>query len=260
MPTPPPRFQTRSLPFLARLGLTGLLVALLIGMAASASHLFNHYENRDDQKGLTLDDIKSAYHGLDAPSKLLTSLNSGHPQTLDKDRRDVLVKWIASGRINEDYENIDLGVASPREIIAASCVECHSAKADPAKSKGITLRLDTLDQVRKVAFGRKVNPNPENIVVMSMHAHALSLGTLSVVIGALLWATRLPRGLTGLILAVNGLALPIDLASWHLARKTEAFVDVIVAAGTVYNATVVLILLLVLADLWWPRRRAASTA
>lgn len=254
-----PRFLTRSLPFLVRLGLTGLIGALLIGMAASASHLYTHYENRDDQKGFTLDDVKSAYHGLDAPSKLLASLNSGHPDNLDKDHRDVLTKWISSGRINEDYENIDLGIASPREILASSCVECHSAKADPAKSKGNTVYLDTLDQVRKVAFGRKVNPNPENIVIMSMHAHALSLGTLSVVIAALLWATRLPRGLVGLILTVNGLALPIDLASWYLARKTEAFVNVIVASGGIYNATVVLILLLVFVDLWWPYRPRPST-
>jgi hypothetical protein len=254
----PSRFLTRSLPFFARLGLSGLLAALLIGMAASASHLFTHYENRDDQKGFTMDDVKSAYHGLEAPSKLLTSLKSGHPDTLKADGRDVLTKWIQSGRVNEDYENIDLGIASPREVIASSCLECHSAKSDPAKTKGNTLRLDTLEDIRKVAFSRKVNPNPENIVVMSMHAHALSLGTMSVVLAALLWSTRLPRGLVGLLLLINGLALPIDLASWYLARKYETFVNVIVASGGIYNGTTALIMLLVLLDLWWPFRPQAS--
>jgi hypothetical protein len=253
-----PRFLTRSLPFLPRLGLTGLLAALLIGMAASASHLYSHYENRDDQKGFTMDDVKSAYHGLEAPSKLLTSLNSGHPDTLKPDQRDLLTRWVQSGRINEDYENIDLGVASPREALSTGCIECHSPRADPAKSKGNTVRLDTLEEIRKVAFSRKVNPNPQNIVVMSMHAHSLALASLSIVLAGLLWCTRLPRGLVGLLLVVNGLALPVDLASWFLARKYEAFVNIIAASGGIYNGTVVLILLLVLLDLWWPLRPARA--
>lgn len=249
-----PRFLTRSLPFFTRLGLTGLLAALAIGMAASASHLFTHYDKRDDQKGFTRDDVKSAYHGLEAPSKLLTSLESGHPETLDKDRRDVLVKWIGSGRINEDYENIDLGIASPREIIASSCLECHSARADPAKAQGNTLRLDSLEDIRKVAFTRKVSPTPQNIVILSLHTHALSLGSLSLILAAMLWATRLPRGLVGLLLLVNGLALPIDLASWYFARQYEALVDAIIIAGGIYNGTTALIIGLVFLDLWWPYR------
>lgn len=253
--SPTPRFTLRALPFSARLGLTGLLAALLIGMGASALHLLWHYENRDDQKGFTLDDVKSAYHGLDAPSKLLKSLASGHPEGFDKDRRDLLTKWVQSGRINEDYENIDLGVASPREVLAASCLSCHAGAT--AASKGAGLKLDSLEDIRKVAFTRSVQPNNEKIVVMSLHAHALSLGTLSLALAAMLWCTRLPRRLVGLLLVLNGLALPADLASWLLARKSEAFVSVIVTAGGIYNATVVLMIVLVLADLWWPRRRGA---
>lgn len=253
-----PALHLRSLPFLARLGLSGLLVALLIGMLASATHLFWHYERRDDQKGFTMDDVKSAYHGLDAPSKLLLSLKGGHPPELEPDRRDLLMKWIASGRINEDYENIDLGVASPREIIQSSCLSCHSASA--ASQKGAGLKLDSLEDIRRIGFARKVQPTDPKIVVMSLHAHALSLGTLSVLLAAMLWFTRLPRGLVGMVVVANGISLPLDLASWWLARKAESLVHVIVIAGTIYNATVVLMIALILADLWWPRRTPAAAA
>lgn len=239
---------------MVRAGLSGLLAALLIGMGASAQHLIWHYENRDDQRGFTIDDVRSAYHGLDAPSKLLTSLKSGHPPELDRERRDLLVRWIESGRINEDYENIDLGIASPREIMQASCLSCHSSSA--AAAKGAGLRLDSLEDIRRVGFARKVQPNSEKIVVMSLHAHALSLGTLSLVLGAMAWWSRWPRGLIGLLLVLNGLSLPADLASWWLARKHEAFVHVIVAGGAVYNVTVVLLILGIFAELWWPRRPA----
>ena len=129
----------RDLPVLVRLGLTGLVAAFLIGLVASAQHLKWHYENRDDQKGLSLDDVKAAYHGLEAPSRLLSALNRGHPETLDAESRALLAKWVQSGRINEDYENIDLGVATPREILAKSCMECHSAGAADAKGAAIKL-------------------------------------------------------------------------------------------------------------------------
>ncbi|MCC6320177.1 MAG: hypothetical protein IT438_01930 [Phycisphaerales bacterium] len=244
--------RTRDLPFLARLGLTALLGVILLGMAASASHLFDHYKNRDEQKRFTLDDVRAAYHGLNKPSPLVTSLDGGHPETLKADSRGVLVRWLKSGRIAEDYDNIDLGVDSPSGIIAASCLSCHGSKsADP---KAAAIRLDTLDAIKKLAFTKIVNRNPDNIIIMSAHAHALSLGTLAVALCGLLWATRLPRGLASFLIAVNGLALFADLVAWWLARTMESFVYVIAGAGTAYNGTTVLIAVLVVLDLWWPRR------
>lgn len=256
MPPTSARFVLRSLPLMARLGATGLLLALGIGLLASVQHLLWHYENRDDQKGFTIDDVKSAYHGLDAPSKLLTSLKGGHPPELNKDMRDLLIKWVESGRVNEDYENIDLGVASPREVIATNCLSCHSAAAAP--SKGAGLKLDGLEDLRKVAFNRKVSPNSEKIVVMSLHAHGLSMATMSLVLAAMVWWSRWPRGLCGVLILLNGLALPLDLAAWWLSRKYEVMVNVIVGSGGVYNATFALMLVVAGLELWWPRGRAAA--
>jgi hypothetical protein len=239
-----------------RLGLTALLLTILLGMAASASHLYDHYKNRDEQKDFTLDDLRAAYHGLNKPSPLLTSLERGHPDSLKPAARDVLIKWLKSGRIPEDYDNIDLGIDSPSGIIASSCLSCHSAKSTDPKSSSI--RLDSLDNIKKLAFTKVVNRNPDNIIIMSAHAHALSLGSLAIVLCALLYATRLPRTLTSLLIALNGLSLFADLLSWWLTRTHESFVYLIAAAGAAFNASTVLIALLILADLWLPRRTAAS--
>lgn len=245
-------FRLRELPFLARLGLTALLGVILLGMAASASHLFNHYRNRDGEKAFTLDDVRAAYHGLNKPSPLLASLEAGHPETLKPDGREVLIKWLKSGRIAEDYDNIDLGIDSPGGIIAGDCLSCHSPRSTDAKAAGV--RLDGIENIRRLAFTKVVNRNPDNIIVMSAHAHALSLGTMAVVLCAMMWLTRLPRGLVSLLIAVNGLSLFADLLSWWLARSMEQFVYVIAGAGAVYNGSTVLIAVLVAADLWWPGR------
>ncbi len=256
MPTTPNRPLLRHLPALTRLGLSGLMLVLLMGMAASAAHLFFHYRNRDESKEFTLDDVRAAYHGLDKPSSLLTSLEQGHPTTLKKDERDLLIKWLNSGRIAEDYENIDLGADSPSGIIAASCLSCHSATSTDTKAAAI--RLDSMDNIKKVAFSKKVNPNPVNIIAVSTHTHALALGTLSLAVFALIWLTRLPRTLVSVLFAINGLALFGDIAAWWLARNTESFVYLIAGAGGIYNATTTLMIVLVLTDLWWPRSRATD--
>lgn len=242
------------LPWGVRLGLTGLLAAIVLGMVASAAHLYNHYRNRDESIAFTMDDVKAAYHGLDKPAPLRTALERGHPEGFaGKDGgepRDVLLAWLKSGRIAEDYENIDLGIASPREILETNCVSCHSSREAAGKGGGIV--LDSLTAVRQQASSKTINRNPDRIIIMSAHAHALSLGTLSLVLVAMLWLTRLPRGVVSALAALNGLALVADIASWWLARDMEVFAYLIVGAGGVYNATTTLIAVVVAGAMWWP--------
>ncbi|HMN42823.1 MAG TPA: hypothetical protein PKE29_18430 [Phycisphaerales bacterium] len=244
----------RSPPPLPRLGLTGLLLTILLGLAASLAHLYFHDHNRDESPDLTTDDIRAAYSGLDKPAPLLTALERNHPDTLRKDQRDTLLTWLRSGRIAEDYDNIDLGPASPSEIIASSCISCHSPRSsDPTAA---AIRLDSLESITRLAHTKHVNPAPVNIVAMSTHAHALSLAPLGIVLGALLWFTRLPRPLVSLLIAAIGLGLFIDIACWWVARASDAAIYGILLGGAAFNAGSALATLLILADLWWPRRSA----
>jgi hypothetical protein len=248
----------RSLPLSVRLGLSGLVLSLLMGMTASAMHLYWHYENRDERPGLTRDDITSAYHGLDAPSPLLSALERGHPDDLAAQPRQALIAWLRGTRIAEDYDSLDLGDHAPAEVMAASCLKCHSRQAASADPRARALPLDYWDDVKKVAFSRQIRPAPAKIIAMSMHAHALSLGIMSIVLAALALATRLPRGLVHALIALTGLALAADLAAWWGARSSTAFVTVIIGAGAIYNIGSALLMLLVLLDLWLPQRRPSG--
>ena len=246
-----PIFLIRNLPLAARLGLSALMLVLLLGMCASAFHLWSVDHNRDETARMSMDDVRAAYHGLDRPPALQTSLERGHPEALKKEQRDVLLKWVRSGRITEDYDSIDLGVASPSEIIASSCVSCHSANGkDPAAA---AIRLASMENLKKVAFGKKVNPTPVNIVAMSTHAHALSLGMLGVVLAGLVWMTRLNRGMAGGMIGLMGVALAADLGSWWWARVWSDAVWLIVIGGGVCNGLLALMAVVVVVDLWWPR-------
>lgn len=251
-------FRLRNLTFTARLGVTGLVASLALGLVASALHLVNHYEKRDGVAGLMLDDITAAYRGIDAPSPLVRSLESGHPETITPEQRASLLAWLGSDRISEDYDSLDLGDDAPAEIIAASCLSCHSRNADPPPDQiaAKKLPLDYWDDVQSIAFARSVPPTPTNIVLMSMHAHAPAMATMSIAIAALSLATAFPRRLVGLLIGLSGLALIADLASWLLAREFAAAIYVIVGAGAVYNIASASFLVIILLELWRPRSRA----
>jgi hypothetical protein len=259
--TPLVTFRLHRLGLGMRLGLSGLVMALLIGLAASASTLYGHYERRDELPGLTRDDVKAAYHGLDAPSPLLRSLQSGHPETLTKPDRDQLIAWLTGDKLSENYDNLDLGPSAPAEIIAKNCLNCHG-KAAPATvdPKAKAVMLDTWDQVRKLAFSRKLERTPDKIKAISTHTHALSMATMSLAVLAMAWLSRWPRWLVGGVAMIHGLGLVADIAGWWLAGSTifgvtlhfEWAVDLIIIGGAAYSSTFAALLGMVLLELWWP--------
>jgi hypothetical protein len=264
-----PRFRLCDLGVALKLGLSGLVLVLLGGFVASAAQLKFHHENRDEVPGVSLNDIRGAYRGVEIRAPLLTALERGHPSGLSPDDRKVLVDWLNAGRISVDYDNLDLGDRAPAEIIARDCVSCHSEKAAATQPAAARVPLDTFDQVKRVAFTKKLDPPPVKILAQSTHAHALSLGVLTFIIAGLLLCTRLPRALTHGSCMLMGLCLAADIAAWWIVRDdidfarlgmhfhlpTAWFIYVIVGAGTVYNGLSALSLVAIFLDAWIPRFR-----
>lgn len=245
-------FRLRELHPGARLGLTGLLLAMTLGLVTAALHLVRHYENRDERPGLTLDDIRAAYRGLDEPAPILSALRRNHPGGLSAPSRELLEKWLTSARVAEDFDSLDLGDESPSETIAASCVSCHARSSTDAKGRAIP--LETWDDVKKQAFARRVNPNPLSVIIASAHAHAPTMGLIGLALALLAVGTRWARSLIGALIALMGLGLIADVGSWFLARENDVFVPVIVGAGAAFNLAAGLLILLIVVDLWAPSR------
>jgi hypothetical protein len=159
--------------------------------------------------------------------------------------------------VREGYDDLNLGENSPSELIAKNCLDCHGRKGSKVDAAALKVPLDYMDDAMKVAFGRKVDPAPTKIVALSTHTHAPAMATMSLVLCGMLVLTRLPRLVVGGVTALVGLGLLADIASWWLARPHEGFVYVIVCAGGVYNGASAVGVVLVVVDLWWPRRKGA---
>ena len=243
--------RLRTLPLALRAGLTGVVLALVLGLWASLEHLRAHHERRDEVPGFTLDDLVASYHGIHAPARLAESLRAGHASELPAPEREALLRWLSSARVAEDYDNPDLGAAAPAEILAARCTSCHARKAqDP----GARIPLEYWDDVKSLAFARELPATPLAIVTTSAHVHASSMALLSLAVMTLAFCTRWPAWLRCGGPLVGGLALAADLASWFLARECAAFVYVIALAGALWTCWMALALSAILLELWLPER------
>lgn len=262
------RFRLRQLTPATRLGLTGLLVVMLGGMVSSFLHLVEHHENRDERPGLTMDDVRGAYHGIRTTAPMLMALEQNHPAEMDMDGaaalgpddRRVLLDWLAGDRISSDYDNLDLGDAAPVEIIAASCLHCHSRQATQGDGVGERLPLDYWNDVKTLAFSRDISPTSIEILNVSTHTHALSLATLSLVICLMLVGTRWPRAIVGAAALLIGLGLLSDLAAQWITRSFETFAWVIVIGGTIFGVATSLAAVAIVLDLWLPAGRPIPDA
>jgi hypothetical protein len=251
-------FRLRALPALVRLGLTGVVLTLLLGVWASLQHVRDHHESRDETKGLTFDDLVGAYHGLDRPSRLVVALEGGHPQTLSAADRGLLLGWLRGDKVSEQYDALELGDASPAEVIDRSCLSCHARQATEGDGIGASLPLEYWDDVAKVAFSRSVEATPPQIQITSLHTHALALAVVTLASIALLLGTRAPRALQSVLAALAGVGLLVDLASQLAARASELWVWGIVAGGAAWAVSTVLIAAVVLLDLWLPDSRRSA--
>ena len=247
--------RLRDLPCLAKVGVAALLLVVLGGIAVSMLYMYDHYENRDETPGLTMNDLEGAYHGVSAPSPLLEALRRGHPEALAVADRDALTKWLTGDKLSENYDNLDLGDSAPSEIMARSCLECHARKNSATQPIAKTVPLDYWDDIKPIAFSKDIRPGSAKVLMASAHAHSLSLATLTLVLAGLLMMTGWPRALVAALIGALGVGLLIDLACWFVAREVAWATYGIVVFGAVFNGGSALAGVLVLVDVCRPRGR-----
>lgn len=246
------------LPRGARAGLVCLVLVLLYGLAAGAAHLALHHEKRDAVPGLSLDDVRGAYHGIRSQAPLARALDRGHPDGLPPNELAALRDWLGGAELDAGFDDERKGELAPALIFERRCLACHARKATHGGTIGTEMPLEYWDDVKALAISRDVAPTDVPIVVASAHTHALAMGTLTVVALLLALATRWPRGIVSPLAFSSGLGLLLDLAAWLPARSVEALVYVLVAGGGLWLATTGLLLVLVLVDLLRPAPPRAS--
>lgn len=250
-----PTFRLCDLHVFTRLGVVLLTVTLLGGYVVSGLHLKWHYDTRDGAEGLTIDDIKGHYHGVQSPSPLIAALERGHPDDLPEPDREALLEWLRSGTaLSEQYDDLDLGDQAPAEIIAVSCLDCHSRGAEGEEAYA-QLPLEYWDDIQPIAYAKDIQPTSTEILAMSQHTHAPTMAVILMVLALLASMTRATRFIVGGIVFIGAAGLLGDMAAWWLARDNAAWVGVIVVGGFLYSASTSLVGLTIILDCLIPATR-----
>ena len=134
-----------------------------------------------------------------------------------------------------------------------SCGKCHGPGVP--KDDWVAPLLGSWDEYKPLVYENKVSPTDEAILLASTHAHATALGTITLLICALMYATRLPGIFKALLTLLASAGLLFDLAAWWLARDNPAMINLIIIGGTAHGAAMGLMMLLVILDLWFPGGR-----
>ena len=258
-------FSLRRLPFGGRLSFTFLLAVVGGGYASALLFMVDHHQGRDDREGLTMTDVEGLYHGTVRPALFGGLLEEGHPSevdggaALDDLDRDVLLEWLRGEDVAANWSNIDFGdgFGSPQEIVSTTCAGCHGAAAP--LEKRAEPELSTWNDYQDIALEKEINPNDTAVLLASTHTHALAMGTITMLMVLLAYATRLPRFLVSLVAFAASAGLALDLASWWLARESAGWVWGVVGGGAAHAGGMALLFVIVFLDLWFPGGRSTDS-
>lgn len=254
-PTKPALPRLTHLPYLVRLSVALLTLVLLGGYIVSGIHMAWHYDKRDGVEGLTMNDIKGHYHGVSVPSPLIEALEAGHPEDLPDRERSLLLDWLNDpATLPTKFDDFDLGDDAPAEIIAVSCLNCHSRNASGPDAYP-QVPLEYFDDIKPLATSNEVNPTTIEIIAMSQHTHAPVMAVILLVLGLVGAMSRLPGSLIGLITLAGAIGLTADMASWWLARQNDIWAYAIVGGGFAYSASTGILGVIIIVDCLLPSFR-----
>jgi len=246
-------FRLRRMGLSLRVAATILLIILGGGYAAAVQHMFDHYENKDERPGMSMDDVTGSFHGVNSEATMIVAINTTMREHLTDGEHAALLEWLQGSRISEDYDNLDLGENAPADIIDRNCLDCHSRNAQKGDGIGARMPLEYWDDIKPLAFSKQFDPVPLEILTISTHTHALSMGMVTALTALLFLGTGWSCRWRNRIIALTFLALLADLSSWWLARWCEPFCTVLIVAGGVYGALLVVQLVGTFIDIWFGR-------
>ncbi|MEE9296682.1 MAG: hypothetical protein V3W34_17195 [Phycisphaerae bacterium] len=284
------RITLASLPTAAKLLLTLFLALVGFGYLAALGNLYHQFQMADGREGLTLEDLRVTFHGMEvtvepdsslqpaaAKSRMLEmvepggdmrkQVSKGGPEAIH-----ALEQWLTRGALESEFRRAGLvqaGDPSAEQVIERYCLRCHNA-ADGEKSDtpyGPDLFTTDYEMVWKYAAPgtakaaspagdgqrpqpRRLGPSSVRHLFLITHIHMLSIPVFTLIVSGLFLLTGLRPVVKGILGPIPMLVLVLEFSSWWLARHSEPFIYLIAACGAVFGVTLALQLITVVASMW----------
>ena len=239
------------LPVSAKVLLTAFLALIGTGYLVGLRNIYEHHHEADLEPGMTVDDLRRVYHGLDKevssegrerfPSLMERMVRPGGPMRKYLERGGpqstaVLTSWLEQGATEAEFGRptaASPGGPSPQQVIAAQCIRCHNSKDGEmsdtpyADSAGAEPEYALVAGVATPRFGGStmqtstmhLPPTGRAELVQITHAHILAIPVFTLIVGGLFLLTCLPGKFKAIVAPIPMLLLCADFASWWLSRS-----------------------------------------
>jgi hypothetical protein len=205
-------------------------------LAALASATFLVVQSTGSSTLVDIDAVKQKY----TQSLLVGAMwGSMYEYVTEDESIHIVEHWIAAGTPQDLYE------AEVRAVMAEDCTNCHSRTSTMTRAVP-SIPLTSFEDV--VAFSPRGLPDGK--LLRGLHFHLFGIGTALLAMGVLLAVTDVGAFWKLLIPAAGFIGLWLDTGGWVAGRFTEAAAYMIVAGGTLVNASLAAMALLVLLDCW----------
>lgn len=233
--------RLNGLSFHSKLGLSGFLMTIMLGLLSAATLIGLLYSSSNSGFNIPeIDKVKAKY----SESLLVGAMKSSMYQhvTVDEDI-GVVEKWVKDGAPDNDYFNDEV-----MYIIEADCQKCHS-RTSTMTGAIPSMPLNNYDDL--LTYTEKGYSWVH--MAKSAHIHLLSIAVVMVLVTGIFSLSSFPSMPKTVLICTAWSMLWLDISAWWMAKFSSVFAYVIAGSGALEITALVLMCLLSLYDLWWKK-------
>lgn len=212
-------FHFSALPMSMRMVYTMTLLVLGTGyLFAMLQVFFSHAGLDGNDKSVSAEDIRVAYHGSERDTRLETALKGPMADMLPPEERSRIFAWVKAGATSEGYEK------TVKPIVANNCLGCHDG-SNPHMPK-----VDSYEAISKLT-ARDEGATIPTLVRVS-HIHLFGITFIFFIISSIFThAYMRPLWLKCVIIVLPFLTILTDIFSWYLTKWIPGFAWFIIGSG-----------------------------
>lgn len=197
---------------------TMMLVVLGFGYVLALIQVHEVHSGRDGNAGLSVEDIRIAYNGSQADTRLEVAIKGPMSRMISEEQRTAVISWVRDGAQEATYK------ADIEPIIESRCMGCHGG------SNPHVVELSDYASVKELAHldtGVSIGT-----LVRVSHIHLMGLTFIFGFMGLIFSHAYVKRKyVKTVILVVPFLAILVDVASWWLTKVSSGFAYVVMIGG-----------------------------
>ena len=226
------------LPQALRVLYTMVLIILGLGYLFAMIQIYEVHAGRDGEPGLSVEDIRIAYNGSPADTRLEAAIKGPMSSMLPDEDKDTIMVWIGEGANQDTYQT------SIKPIISTRCIACHSGENPHIPS------LQSYADVK--ALGEKDTGVSIGTLVRVSHIHLFGLTFIFAFLGLIFSHSYVRRNyVKSIAIAVPFVAIILDIASWWLTKVSTPFAYVVFVGGALMGISFLYQWLISFYQLWF---------